>query len=90
MTANTQLNILNRMIEPDRPTLSPEAARFFLSLDFSESDQQRMEQLSRGSNAGTLSPDEAEELDEYVRVNHLLAFLQSKSRLSLRKHNSAA
>ena len=87
---NTQLDILTRMIHPARHALSPDAAKFFLSLDFTENDHGRMTELARKSNAGNITDAEARELDEYVKVGHLLAFLQSKSRLALQNHNSAA
>ena len=78
------------MIHPARHALSPDAAKFFLSLDFTENDHGRLTELARKSSAGAITDAEARELEEYVKVGHLLAFLQSKSRLALQNHNSAA
>jgi len=36
------------------------------------------------------TPDEQIEIDEFLTVNALLTVLQSKARVSLKKHNSAA
>jgi hypothetical protein len=85
MTTNTGTAILGRLLEPDNDDLSPEAARCFLSLDFPKKDHRRMRQLSAKATAGRLTPAERDELDEYLRVADLLALLQSRARLSLKR-----
>jgi hypothetical protein len=85
MTSNTGTAILHRLIEPENDDLSPEAARSILRLNFPERDHRRVAMLSAKASAGTLTPDEQEELGEYLRVSDLLALLQSKARLSLRR-----
>jgi hypothetical protein len=42
-----------------------------------------MNALSAKARAGTLTDDENEELDNYLRVGDLLAILQSKARRSI-------
>ena len=37
--------ILSRILEPDKPSLSPQAARAILALDFGPADKDRMRQL---------------------------------------------
>jgi hypothetical protein len=82
--ANTsEVAILSRVLEPGKPTLSRQAARDILALDFSPADKERMRQLSAKARAGTLTPDEQVEIDNYERVGHLLNILQSKARRSL-------
>jgi hypothetical protein len=76
--------ILSRVLEPDKPTLSPQTARDLLALDFSPADKERMRQLSARARAGTLTPDEAVAIDNYERVGHVLNILQSKARRSLK------
>jgi hypothetical protein len=39
-----------------------------------------VEALSRKAQTGALSPDEREELDDYIRVGTLLSILQSRAR----------
>ena len=35
----------NRLIDPDRPDIPPEAAQYFLTLEFAADDRQRMHEL---------------------------------------------
>ncbi len=90
MTTNTSAAILNRLIQPEAADLSAAAARSILRLDFPEADHRRMAELSNQAQAGRLSPDEAEELQEYLRVADLLAVFQSKARQSLRRLGRAS
>jgi hypothetical protein len=82
---NTELSILSRIIDPDEASLSPEAARSILSLDFAEQDHQRMAELTTRNQSGSLSDDERAELESYSNVSHLLALWQSKARVSLKR-----
>lgn len=82
-TNNNEADILERIIVPAQPCLSPDAARSILSLSFSQMDRERMHELAEIAQAGTLSPDEQAELDSYERVGSLLGILQSKARISL-------
>ena len=84
MTTNTGAAILNRLIEPEHDDLPPETAQYLLRLDFPKKDQARVAKLSAKADEGTLTPDEREELEEYLRVADLLALLQSKARLCLK------
>jgi hypothetical protein len=76
--------ILGRILEPDKPSLSPQAARAILALDFGHADKDRMRLLSAKARAGTLTPPEQAAIDNYERVGHLLNILQSKARRSLK------
>ena len=75
--------ILRRIIEPDENGLSFELARYILTLDFSQPDHERMEQLAEQAQDGALSDHEQQELDSYLHVADFLALLQSKARRSL-------
>ena len=85
MTSNSGTAILNRLIDPERDDLSVEAAQSLVRLDFPQSDHARMEQLSAQAAEGTLSADERDELEEYLRVADFLAVIQSKARRSLER-----
>ena len=87
MTTNTGAAILRRLIGPDSHDLAPEAARSILELDFPATDHERVGDLSHKASEGTLTSEEREELDEYLRVADLLALLQSKARGSLKRAN---
>jgi hypothetical protein len=84
VVARSDTEILRRVIEPDRANLSPEAARFMLGLDFPEADHERMALLSDKANAGTLSEQERDELEGYIRVSDFLSLVQAKARMALR------
>ena len=90
MVALTEAAILNRVIDPQRPDLVPEAARFLLQLDFNAADHERMADLSNKANAGLLSEDEGKELDAYIFLNDFFAILQSKARQSLKSRRLEA
>jgi hypothetical protein len=88
MTTGT--SILERIIEPQRGGFSNEHARYVLSLDFSAEEQARYADLARKVQDGHLTEQEEAELNEFVAANAILTILQSKARISLKKHNPAA
>ena len=85
-TDTSEAAIFSRVLQPDKPSLSPEAASSILKLDFSPADRRRMESLSAKARKGRLTPDEDRELENYINVNHLLTIMQSKARRSLRNN----
>ncbi len=88
-TANNEADILSRVIAPNQPSLSEDAARSILALGFGQPDRQRMDDLAEKAREGTLTPAERAELDGYERVGCLLGILQSKARQSLKRAASA-
>jgi hypothetical protein len=82
---NNGTAILERLIEPANHDLTPEVAGYFLRLDFTRKDHQRLQRLSATASAGTLTEKERAELDDYLRVADLLALLQSKARRVLQR-----
>ncbi len=83
MNNNRSTAIWNRLLTPDRADLSADAARYFLHLEFPQADHNRMAELSGLAQAGKLSAQDQEELNEYLRIADLLAILQIKARKSL-------
>jgi hypothetical protein len=65
--------------------LSSEAAEFLLSIDFEEGDRKRMLLLAEQSEAGSLTAEEQSEFDSYLHIGNLLAVMQSKARLALKR-----
>src|SRR5262249_26307109 len=82
----SEVSILNRILRPDAPTFSPEAARDILALDFDQADKERMRELSAKARTGMLTAEEDAEAGGYELVGHLLNVMQSKARRSLRGH----
>jgi hypothetical protein len=76
--------ILRRVVDPEQPFLSAEAARAILRLRFRASDRARMNRLAAKNRQGKLKPEEERELDNYIRVGQTLGILQSKARRSLK------
>jgi hypothetical protein len=84
-TSKTGAAILGRVINPDDPSLSPDAARSILKLTFPEEDKERVSSLLAKNQGEGLAADERAELDEYLRADAFLSVLKSKARLSLKR-----
>jgi hypothetical protein len=69
--------------------MSPDAARYLLSIDFGEADRQRMEYLAERSEGGALTAEEEAEFDSYLHIGNLLAVMQSKARVALGERPSS-
>lgn len=82
--------IFERLVLPNDPDLSEQAARSILAMAFSAEDRERMQQLADKAQAGQLSPDEQQMIDNYERVGHYLSILQSKARLALKDATSSS
>jgi hypothetical protein len=65
--------------------LTPKVARAILQLEFSAEDQELMHELAQKAQAGTLTPDEQFEIDNFERVGNMLAILKSQSRRLLKR-----
>jgi hypothetical protein len=79
----SEIAIFGRLIKSDDGDLSRDLARYILTIGFGEEDQGRMRDLAARNQVGGLSPEEREELHNYVKAGHLLALLHSKARKSL-------
>lgn len=79
--------ILTRVVLPEEPTMSREAAVAVLKLGFSALDKQRMEALAERARRGLLTEEEREEADSYERVSSLIGLLKSKARVSLNRQS---
>ena len=75
--------ILRRVIRPEQGDLNPEAARALLGFGFDSADIARMNLLAAKAREGSLTEAERIELDNYERVGHLLAIINSKARRSI-------
>jgi hypothetical protein len=85
LSQNSEAAIWARLMEAQKDDLSSEAAEFLLSIDFGEGGRQRMLYLAEHSEAGTLTAEEQAEFDGYLHVGNLLAVMQSKARLALKR-----
>ena len=82
---NTEVAILNRLFQADRGQLPTTAAKALLKINFTDSDRQKMRELSLKAREGSLTPQEQIEIDSYEVVGHLLGLLHSKAQRSMKK-----
>ena len=83
MTPNREAAIWARLIQSQPDDLTPDTARYLLSLGFAEGDRGRMQELADRAQAGVLAESEAAEFDSYLHIGNLLAVMQSKARAVL-------
>jgi hypothetical protein len=86
MSKNTNGHVLTRLLEPVSSSLNEEAARKLIGLKADRQAQARISQLARKYNEGELTPQERQEYTAYVMAGELIAILQAKARLILRRH----
>ena len=72
-----------RLMQSQQRDISPETARYLLSIEFGETDRRRIEYLAGQSESGALTSYEQAEFDGYLHVGNLLALMQSKARVVL-------
>ena len=80
LTPNTEAAILARVIESDATPITPDVARYLLSMQLPAADEERVNDLSAKARAGSLSEAESQELDSYLHIGRLLAVMQSRAR----------
>ena len=85
VTRSHDASILGRLVQPEQPTLAPEAARAILELHFGPSDVERMNELASKARKGTLTEDERHETESYERIGSFVGLMQSKARRSLQR-----
>jgi hypothetical protein len=88
ITPNTEAAILARIVQSDELELTPDAARYLLSMKLPANDEDRVNELSAKARAGSLTEAETQELDSYLHIGSLLAVLQSKGRRLLKRNPS--
>ena len=83
---SSEAAILSRVIQPDSGDWPQAAAEAILRIGFNETDRERMQQLADRSESGTLTDEERTEFDSYLHIGNLIAVMQSKARLVLRRN----
>jgi hypothetical protein len=83
LSQGSAVAIWKRAIEPEAGTLAPAEARAMLGLRLAKADLDRADALAAKARAGRLTPQEHQELDNYLSIGSVLEFLKSKARLSL-------
>jgi hypothetical protein len=89
LAPQTEVEVWMRILHPDEE-LTPRVARAILGLSFPKTDNSRMRELSARARAGTLTPDEDAEMDDFERVGSILSTLKSKARQVLKRSGRSA
>jgi|SRR5262245_41130065 len=84
------LAIWERVFVPDPKHITADQANYLLDVHFPKADLKRIDDLSAGAAKGTLTEEEAADLDRYIHVGHLLSILKAKVRRKLRKGREAS
>jgi hypothetical protein len=86
----SQMSALERLVQPGHGSLPTAVAEYLLQLNFSPEDHACYLELSAKAQAGTLTDEEAAQLDDLLLANNVLTILQSKARVSLGRRIPAA
>jgi hypothetical protein len=78
-------DVLTKVFNIPSQSMTPALAQIIMSWDFPEPEASRVIELSAKANEGTLTDDEAAELETYVNIGDLLAYWQSKARQALQQ-----
>jgi hypothetical protein len=81
-----QTEIWGRALDQQPHSLSPEAAKYFIGLTLSPSDEERVNLLASKARADSLSAVEANELEEYRRSLRLMDSIKLRARLVLKRN----
>ena len=90
VTPNTEAAILARIIQSDERELTPDIARYLLSMKLPVSDEARVHELSAKAQSGSLTESETQELDSYLHIGILLGVMQSRARQHLKSEPDPA
>jgi len=90
LARNTEAAILARVIEADESEITPDIARYLLSMQLPGADRDRVNELSEKARSGSLTEAEGAELDSYLRIGSLLGVMQSRARRVLKKTGNSA
>ena len=87
---NAESAILERASTADNESWSPQAARAILAFRLADADLRRADELAAKARSGSLTGEEKENLENYLRVGRLLEFKKAKALLSLKAQDAAA
>jgi hypothetical protein len=77
---------LDRMLDPVVESFTPAVARKIVKLRADPELEQRVAELRRKANEGTLSPEEDAEYKDFVESVDVISILQTKARSFLTHH----
>lgn len=79
--------IVDRLLVPWGKELTAPAAKSILEIQFTDAEQDRIEELVTQSKKAKLTKDQRKELEEYLRWSYLLDKLHAKARITLKRRS---
>ncbi len=79
------VNMLDDLLDPLADYLTPQGARHVLDFRLDTATQERLDVLAEKANEGQLTSEEQAEHRQLVEALELLAILQAKARLALKR-----
>jgi|APEBP8051073178_1049388.scaffolds.fasta_scaffold27796_2 hypothetical protein len=76
----TPLSALDQFLDPSGGWLTPQIAQRIVSWRPSDEARDRILELGRKAEDGTLTPDEDAEYERYIEEGDVIALLQAKTR----------
>lgn len=64
--------------------MTPDLARYIMTLGFNDDDRARMLDLAARNQEGAVTAAERDELFNFIKAGHLLSLLHAKARKALR------
>lgn len=80
--------VLDRLLNPIRDTLTPEVARAIVDLRADPAIQAMIEDYGERRHEGLLAPGELEQYEAMVNATNLIAVLQAKARSVLKSRST--
>jgi hypothetical protein len=85
-SASGTFDVMSDVVLPKEPEFTVEFAKQIMSVRLSEEGTDRVRELLGKNNAGTLSSEEKELLDQYLLIGDFIDLLQAKASLFLKEH----
>lgn len=79
----SEVDIMKDLVVPKGEKFSPEAAKQLLKIKFSRTAQSKIQKLLGKNNRGSITQQEKEILDNFLRVGQLLDWVHAKAWYSL-------
>ena len=79
MSAESNSVVLDQLFEPVSRCFTPDVARQIAELRAAPDVQSRLDELADKCNEGTLSPEERDDYEYYVRAINFIGVLQAKA-----------
>ena len=89
LEAEAPQQMLDRLLEPVKDALMPDAARTLLSLRADAQTLARLESWADKNTAGTITPEELSQYAAVVAALDVIGILQAKARAALAATNGA-